>query len=581
MSRGGCSVWHRGVRLWTVALVLGAMLLALASVAVAVAAEDGQPSGHVMPAFGSVAGGTSVTISGSGFTGATGVTFGGVAATNVTVNGDGTAITATTPAHDTGAAPVVVTKADGTTVTVGGFFFIPATTATSVTVSGVTPATGSTGGHTPVVINGTGFREGAQVTFGTAAATEVHVFAGQIITVLTPAHDLGAVAVTVTNPSGQSGSLDAVYTYVTPPPAPAPTITRIDPATAPASSLSPTSTALDDHHGQIVAITGTGFQPNAAVTFGGTPVDHATTLGDTVILTTPPDHAVGKVDVVVTNPDNGSATLTKGFEYVGPTPGAPPAITAIDPATGTAGAHQFTVVTITGTGFQHDATVKFGSVAAHDIVVVSDSTIITFAPPHDAGAVDVVVTNHDGQSATSPVQFIYTAPAPGAKPTVTKIDPPSGSTTGEHDFEFHHDYRHRLRARRDGHIRRHRRRSRRGDRRHVDHRPAAESCCGHGRYHGYEPGRPVRHAVAGLHVYRAARRHGGGPEYRHFRRRRQRHDHRDGLPAERLRAFRWYPRDECGRRRGRYLPHRDDAGAPRRGGESLRHQPEWADGRPP
>lgn len=436
MSRGGCSVWHRGVRLWTVALVLGAMLLALASVAVAVAAEDGQPSGHVMPAFGSVAGGTSVTISGSGFTGATGVTFGGVAATNVTVNGDGTAITATTPAHDTGAAPVVVTKADGTTVTVGGFFFIPATTATSVTVSGVTPATGSTGGHTPVVINGTGFREGAQVTFGTAAATEVHVFAGQIITVLTPAHDLGAVAVTVTNPSGQSGSLDAVYTYVTPPPAPAPTITRIDPATAPASSLSPTSTALDDHHGQIVAITGTGFQPNAAVTFGGTPVDHATTLGDTVILTTPPDHAVGKVDVVVTNPDNGSATLTKGFEYVGPTPGAPPAITAIDPATGTAGAHQFTVVTITGTGFQHDATVKFGSVAAHDIVVVSDSTIITFAPPHDAGAVDVVVTNHDGQSATSPVQFIYTAPAPGAKPTVTKIDPPSGSTTGEHDFNF-------------------------------------------------------------------------------------------------------------------------------------------------
>ena len=258
---------------WMVALLLAALLAAVA--AVAVAAEDGLPPGHVTPAFGTAAGGTSVTISGSGFTGATGVTFGGVAATGLAISGDGMAITATTPAHDVGAVPVVVTEANGTPIIVGGFFFTSTTPATMVTVTSVNPSTGSTAGHTLVVIDGSGFRDGAVVTFGGIPATETHVIADAIITAVTPAHDAGAVAVAVTNRSGQSSSLDNAFTYVTPPPAPAPTITRIEPATAPASGLSPTSTALDDHHGQPVAIIGTGFQPNAAVTFGGTPVDHA------------------------------------------------------------------------------------------------------------------------------------------------------------------------------------------------------------------------------------------------------------------------------------------------------------------
>lgn len=68
----------------------------------------------VVPNTGPVAGGTSVVISGTGFTGATGVTFGGVAATSLTVVND-TTINATTPAGAAvGSVDVLVTTPAGT-----------------------------------------------------------------------------------------------------------------------------------------------------------------------------------------------------------------------------------------------------------------------------------------------------------------------------------------------------------------------------------------------------------------------------------------------------------------------------------
>jgi alpha-tubulin suppressor-like RCC1 family protein len=67
----------------------------------------------IAPAIGTTAGGTSVMITGTDFTGATGVTFGGVAAASFTVD-SATQITATTPAHAAGAVSVEVTTPGGT-----------------------------------------------------------------------------------------------------------------------------------------------------------------------------------------------------------------------------------------------------------------------------------------------------------------------------------------------------------------------------------------------------------------------------------------------------------------------------------
>jgi hypothetical protein len=52
----------------------------------------------VSPTVGTTAGGTTVTVTGCGFTGATAVHFGTTAATGVVVNSD-TSITAVSPAH--------------------------------------------------------------------------------------------------------------------------------------------------------------------------------------------------------------------------------------------------------------------------------------------------------------------------------------------------------------------------------------------------------------------------------------------------------------------------------------------------
>jgi len=76
----------------------------------------------VTPNAGGVLGADPVTITGAGFTGATGVTFDGTAATDVVVVDD-TTLTCVIPAHAVGVVDVVVTRSDASTVTIAGFTY--------------------------------------------------------------------------------------------------------------------------------------------------------------------------------------------------------------------------------------------------------------------------------------------------------------------------------------------------------------------------------------------------------------------------------------------------------------------------
>jgi hypothetical protein len=188
-----------------------------------------------------------------------------------------------------------------------------------------------------------------------------------------------------------------------------PTITSITPKVGPIAG------------GTTVTIAGTNFDATPSVTFGGIGATVISSTATSITAVTPAGSGAGAVNVVVLNPSSGqSATLTKGFTYQGPAP----SITSLTPTSGTASGG--TSVTITGVNFATGAKVTFDGTAGTSVVVVSATTITVTTPAHSAGAVSVVVTNADGQSATLTNGFTYTAPAPAIK----SISPTSGTRSG-------------------------------------------------------------------------------------------------------------------------------------------------------
>jgi phosphatidylserine/phosphatidylglycerophosphate/cardiolipin synthase-like enzyme len=254
----------------------------------------------IAPNSGPTTGSTAVTITGTNFVSGATVTLGGIAATNVVVT-NSTTITATTPAHAAGGVDVRAANSDGQSATLtGGFTY---QTPPQPTISNITPNSGPTTGGTSVTISGTNFISGASVAIGGAAATGVVVTSNTRITAMTPPHAAGTANVVVTNPDNQNATLTGGFTYQTPPPPPAPTVSNIAP------------NAGSTGGGTAVTITGTGFQTGAAVTLGGTAATNVVVSNGTTITATTPPHGAGPVDVVVTNTDSQSGTLTSGFTY--------------------------------------------------------------------------------------------------------------------------------------------------------------------------------------------------------------------------------------------------------------------------
>ncbi|MEO5974866.1 MAG: IPT/TIG domain-containing protein [Ilumatobacteraceae bacterium] len=347
----------------------------------------------VSPNGGLPAGGTVVTISGTGFaTGAT-VKFDGDLATSVTVNSD-TSITATTPAHVVGAVAVVVTNSDTQTGTLASGFTYRA----APTVISVTPSSGPVADGTVVTISGTGFVSPATVKFGVTDATGVTVNSGSSITARAPA-GTGTVNVVVTNPDTQVGTLTNGYTYVA-----APTITTVAPSSGPAAG----STS--------VTITGTNLSGTTSVTFGGTAGTAVTVVNATSVTVVTPAHAAGLVDVVLTTV-GGEATAIGSYTFV-----AAPTITTVAPSSGPAAGG--TTVTITGTNLTGTTSVTFGGTAGTAVTVVNATSVTAVTPVHAAGAVNVILTTVGGaDTKTNGFTFV-------AAPTITSLSPTNGPIGG-------------------------------------------------------------------------------------------------------------------------------------------------------
>ena len=125
----------------------------------------------------------------------------------------------TTTANLLNAVNPVVMSPDGRNVYTGSAFILNPNVAVfsraqPPTAVAVTPATGTTAGGTSVVITGTNLDGATQATFGGTAGT-ITATTPTSLTVTTPLHIAGKVAVKVTTPNGTS-TLTNGYTYAVP-----------------------------------------------------------------------------------------------------------------------------------------------------------------------------------------------------------------------------------------------------------------------------------------------------------------------------------------------------------------------------
>ncbi|WP_188054202.1 Ig-like domain-containing protein [Sphingosinithalassobacter sp. CS137] len=318
------------------------------------------------------------------------------------ISGDGTYTLTYTFASDT--AMVGVTTRETNNGPAATILVDASCSGGAPTVSSVSPDSGPASGNALVTVNGSNLTGATSVTFGGTPGTGITVAGdGNSLSVTTPAHAAGAVAVAVTTPGG-SDSLANGYTYLA-----APTATSISPTSGPASG------------GTIATITGTGFVAGAtSVTIGGTtlPAGSVTVAGATSLSFTTPAQSAGNVAVTVTTGGGTSGAVPGGFTYI-----PAPTVTGLSPAFGsTAGGN---TVTITGTDLSGATGVQFGGTAASGVTVVSATQITATVPgPASAGTVNVTVTTPGGTSGTGAAsQYEYRAP-----PAVAVSSPADGGT---------------------------------------------------------------------------------------------------------------------------------------------------------
>ncbi len=300
------------------------LIMSLASVAFAApggghgpksTTAEGPTVQRVAPDSGPAAGGAKVVIRGKGFTGATGVAFGGVSAASYKVL-NSRVIMAVSPAGTAGqAVDVTVTTPAGTSATGSADLYTykeaaaapkgnKQKTESAPVVRQVAPKAGPITGGVRVMVRGDGFKEATAVTFGAVPATSFKVLSTHVITAVSPAGTVaGPVDVTVTTASGTSAISTAdLYTYKAVEP---PVVRHIAPKSGgPAEG------------GARVLIIGDNFFGVTAVTFGALPAASFKVLNSHVIVATSPAGTAGQaVDVTVTTP-MGTSSVNSGAMYM-------------------------------------------------------------------------------------------------------------------------------------------------------------------------------------------------------------------------------------------------------------------------
>ena len=373
----------------------------------------------ISPGTATTAGGTVVTIFGTGFDTTNGIfqiTLNGINCSSPTII-DSTQATCTTGASSAGTGDIVLTNYDGdlqSGTSTSAFSYIAPPDVSGATIS---PANGPAGGGTTVTISGaSGFIVSGttNVSIGGASCTSINVTGPSSLTCVTGANTAGSYPFTVSNFDAQSGTRSATFTYD-----PAPNIVSINKVDSRLSG------------GSTLTITGNDFiDPSPSlpnITIGGSPCTSSAFTNTTTLTCVIPPGTAGLADIVVTNPDGQTSTLSGGaFQYRDEPSIDSLSPSVVDPAGGM-------VVTINGSGFINNGpiTVTFdpaGTPTACSLVTYISSTQISCTSPAlSAGTYTVRVTNGDDDTqqkdALNAINYL-------APPNITGITPNNGPITG-------------------------------------------------------------------------------------------------------------------------------------------------------
>ncbi len=226
--------------------------------------------------------GTQVTITGTGFTGASTVAFNGTSAPGFVVDSS-TQIHVNVPAGAT-TGPIAVTSPAGTGTSAASFTVLDTPVVTSFT-----PTSGPVG--TAVTVNGTGFTGASLVTFNGTSASFLEVSDAELTATVPTGATSGPIAVTTAAGTGTSaGSFTVVL---------APVVTSFTPTSGPV--------------GTAVTVNGTGFTGASLVTFNGTSASFLEVSDAELTATVPTGASSGPIAVTTAA---GTGTSAAGFTVI-------------------------------------------------------------------------------------------------------------------------------------------------------------------------------------------------------------------------------------------------------------------------
>lgn len=309
--------------------------------------------------------GTKVNIFGTNFTGATAVSFNGLAATTFRVVSD-TQINANVPAGAT-SGPISVATPGGIITSSTIFTVLP-----SPAISGFNPTSGAVG--TTVTIFGANLNGATAVMFNGVNASITSNTATQLITTVPSGAGTGPITITTT-----AGTITSANNF---------TVL----STALISGFAPTSGAA----GTNVTIFGTNLTGATAVSFNGKMATTFKVVSDTQITTTVPLGATTG-PISVTTP-GGLVSSATAFTV------PPPTISSFSPSSAPIGA----TITINGTGLTSVSTLLFNGSAAN--FNIASDTQITAVVPAATTTGPITITSGNGTVITSAIFTVIPAP---------------------------------------------------------------------------------------------------------------------------------------------------------------------------